>query len=134
LLLQHLNTHQSSYITPYSFPAFNFPTNFVGQPRFQQFPKFSLSQLEMSNQSSRFVKIPLNTVETARKFSPSRFVTPPLTLTPPSVSISTHIAEIPLSSSGNTQSNIMSISSMIELSCDDENKAKTFKESNEKQE
>lgn len=46
LLLQQLNTCQSSCTTPYSFSAFNFPTNFVGQPRFQQFPKPSLPQLQ----------------------------------------------------------------------------------------
>lgn len=46
LLLQQLNTCQSSCTTPYSFPAFNFPTNFIGQPRFQQFPKPSLPQLQ----------------------------------------------------------------------------------------
>jgi len=106
LLLQQLSTHQSSYTAPYSFPAFNFPTNFFGQPRFQQYPKSNLSQSEMSNQSSRFIKIPLSTVKTARKFSPPRFVTPPLTPTPTSVSISTHVAEIPSSSSGNSQSNV----------------------------
>jgi len=64
LLLQQLGTHQSSCTAPYSFPAFNFPTNFFDQPRFQQFPKSSLLQLEMSNQSSRFIKIPSSTVET----------------------------------------------------------------------
>lgn len=37
LFLQQLNTCQSSYTAPYSFSAFNFPTNFVDQPRFQQF-------------------------------------------------------------------------------------------------
>ncbi|CAL1680969.1 unnamed protein product [Lasius platythorax] len=88
LLLQQLNTCQSSYTAPYSFSAFNFPTNFVGQPRFQQFPKPSLPQLEtISNQSPRFVKIPLSTVETARKVSVPKLVIPSLTPTPSPVSI-----------------------------------------------
>lgn len=124
LLLQHLNTRQATDTSSHYFPAYNFPASFTGQSRFQQFFE-SNPRLQTSNQAPRFVKLPLNIVETGRQCSSLRFITPPSTPTPPQVSISKHVTETPSLSPGISLSN-MNISLLTEPSCDAKNKTETF--------